>query len=117
MTDFRELACDVLVKVNCTFGEKVSYYPSQGGGPIEIQATFDDFFEQVDPDTEVVIASNQPTLLIKLTDIPFLPIKGDVVRIKANAFKMQTKAISYTVYDSQEDGQGGSELFMHKVSE
>lgn len=102
--DFRDCACDVLETALCTFGEDVLYLPKSGGRQ-SIRGIFDNKFEQVDPDTEVVVASNVYTLGIKLADLKRPPEKGDRVKIR-NVF--------YRVIDSQEDGVVGSELFLHR---
>ena len=103
--DFRELACEVLDLCECVFGEDVTYEPIRGGS-YEIRGIFDNQFEQVDPDTEVVIASNAPTLGVKLADLPGPPVKGDIVIIREKRFR---------VIDSQEDGVVGSTLLLHEV--
>lgn len=103
--DFRELACDVLDLCECVFGEDVTYEPKRGGS-YDIRGIFDNQFEQVDPDTEVVISSNSPTLGVKLADLPDVPVKGDMVIIRNKRFR---------VIDSQEDGVVGSILFLHEV--
>ena len=82
----------------------VTYIPRKGSR-FKIQAIFDGPFEQVDPDTEVLVASNQYTLGVKLADLPFPPCKGDRVSVRS---------VSYLVVDSQEDGQGGSEMILHR---
>jgi len=89
----------------CAFGEWVKYYPKLATGSFRIEAIFDGPFEQVDPDTEVVVASNQFSLGIKINDLPFLPAKGDKVTIRN---------VQYSVVDFNEDGQGGGELILHK---
>lgn len=106
VTDFREHVCDILDHSKCAFGEDVVYTP-RGQQPINIRGIFDREFQQVDPDTEIVIASNTPMLGVKLADIPFKPKKGDKVKIRN---------IEYKLTDAQEDGQGGASLILHKVS-
>ena len=104
---FGDCVGDLLDKATsgCAFGEPVTYYPKKATGGFKIQAIFDGPFEQVDPDTEVLVASNQYTLGVKLADLPFPPCKGDRVSVRS---------VSYLVVDSQEDGQGGSEMILHR---
>lgn len=103
--DFRDLACNILDAAKSCFGEAVIYIPKVGAS-LNIRGIYDNQFEQVDPDTEIVVANNQPTLGIKLKDLPLPPAKGDKVFIRD---------IEYKVIDSQEDGVAGATLFLHKV--
>ena len=59
-----------------------------------------------DPDTEEIVASNVPMIGIKAANIPFDPEQGDKVRIGKRLFE---------VTDSQEDGQGGIRIILHRV--
>lgn len=103
--DFRDLACNILDACKACFGESVKYVPKVGA-PFDIRGIFDNQFEQVDPDTEIVVASNQPTLGIKLADLPLPPAKGD---------KVFVRDLEYRVIDSQEDGVAGAVLFLHRT--
>lgn len=89
------------------FGESVRYEPIDGGR-YPILGVFDREFELIDPQTENVIASNRPALGIRLADLPQSPKEGDLVYIDATRE-------CFRVTDSQEDGQGGATLIMHKV--
>ena len=102
---FDDLSADILDEAKHAFGESVTYMPKSGGSHSVI-GIFNEIFSQVDPDTERVIASNQPTLGIKLDDIPVAPQKND---------KVIVRSISYRVYDSREDGEGGTQLFLYKI--
>jgi hypothetical protein len=107
-TDFLDHADDIAECCKFAFGEhneKVIYEPLAGGS-YTIVGIFDNQFEQLDPDTEQVIAANQPVIGVKLADLPSAPVKGD---------KVQIRGIWYRVYDSQEDGLAMSALFLHKV--
>lgn len=85
-------------------GEKIIYEYVEGG-TVEIDAIFDNEWEQVDPDTERVVSSNQPILGVKLKDLDRMPKTNDIVYIKRDNEK-------YVVHDSREDGQGGVSLFL-----
>jgi len=105
--DFRDLTCGLLETATCVFGEDVFYLPKSSNSKFPIRGIFDEVFEQVDADTETVIASTQPILGVKLADLPKNKVfKGDCFLIRK---------IRYVVKDSQEDGQGGSSIFLHKV--
>lgn len=105
-TNFQDLACDILEASKCAFGDKVpAQYLPKAGGSFPITGIFDNHFEQVDPDTEQVIASNQVTYGIKLKDLPNPPCKGD---------KLIRCGKTFLVIDSQEDGVVGAILFLHE---
>lgn len=105
---FDELASGVQESIKCTFGETqtVTYLP-KAGGSIDIVAVFNDQHTAVDPDTEQVVASNVITLGVKLSDLPAAPVKGDKVSVTK-------RGKTYRVSDSQEDGQGWTELYLHE---
>lgn len=105
-TDFRDLANGIWDCAKDAFGIDVTYKP-KAGGTFKIRGIFDNAFEQVDPDTEQVVAMNQPILGIKNADMPFKISKGDIVIIEKT---------TYRVVDSQEDGVAGSSLLLHKVA-
>lgn len=105
MRDFRERVDRVLKHCTKTFGESVQYYP-QSGGSHKLQAIFDNEFESVDPETEQVISSNQPVLGVNLNDVNFELRTNDSVKVRNLRFK---------IIEVREDGQGGAQLFLHKV--
>jgi len=104
-TDFEELDCSIMKVAKECLGEKIKYFPKVGC-PLEFRGIFDNNFEQVDPDTEIVIASNQPVLGIKKKDLPLPAEKGDKVFIKD---------IEYRVEDAQEDGPAAVVLFLKRT--
>ena len=103
---FKELVGGLLDVAIPTFGESIDYRPKKGGS-FTIDAVFDESFEQVDPNSEEIVASNVPVIGIKASNIPFPPEQGDEVRIDQRRFK---------VTDSQEDGQGGISVFMYELT-
>ena len=114
MSSFKDKVGNLLDVAIFTFGEKLKdgstaiEYRPKDGLPYKIPGVFDRNFEIVDPDTEVVIASNIPRLGIKLKDLVCSPIKGDEVLIQAELFRVD---------DSQEDGQGGATLVLHRIAD
>ena len=96
--------CSLDLLTTC-LGEQVVYFPCRGGS-VEIDAVFDRSYVSVDPETEQVISTNEPMLGVRLADLPFKPQKNDSVLICGEKFK---------VIDSQEDGQGGASLLLHRV--
>jgi len=107
MQDFKGKVNRLLSVAIPTFGEQVEYRPTRGGR-YSMQAVFDDEYRSVDPDSQTVVSTNLPRIGVNLADLPWPPDKGDLIYIRGETFKL---------YDSQEDGQGGATLFMHKLQE
>lgn len=105
MVDFRDRVDKVLKSCTREFGEDCTYYPSDRNGSYKLRGIFDNDWQQVDPDTEQVISSNQPVLGVNLFDLNFEIKPGGKVKIRN---------LMYKIYDVREDGQGGASLLMHK---
>lgn len=88
-----------------TFGEPVVYVP-QGRSAVSITAIFDAVFEELDPNTGAIIVSKKPVLGIREADLSFTPREGDNVLIRET---------NYRVVEVMTDGQGGSQLRLHKA--
>lgn len=102
--EWDQLVDDLLEVTIETFDkESVVFVPCQGSR-FKVKAVFDKEFENLDVQTENVIASNQPALGIKLSDFPRPPTKKDVFIVDN---------IEYSIEDVQEDGQGGATVFLH----
>jgi len=104
-TDFKDLGSGILDVAKSCMGEDVTFRPKSGGS-FKIRGIFDDSFEQIDPDTEKVIAGNQPVLGVNLNDFSKKIQKQDIFIIRS---------IQYRVVDVQEDGVTGATCFLHKV--
>lgn len=103
---FDDIACDIIEHAKCAFGITAQYRP-KAGGSFSIVGIFDNQFEQVDPDTEIIVTSNAPMFDVKTKDLRGGKAeKGDQVKIKE---------ILYKVIDSQEDGLAATKLILHKV--
>lgn len=103
---FDDMACDIVDCAIDVLGITAQYRPKIGG-PFQIGGIFDNQFEQVDPDTEIVITSNAPMFDVKTKDLRGGKAeKGDQIKIKT---------ILYKVIDSQEDGLAATKLILHKV--
>lgn len=102
---FKDLYSCMLDTLIPCFGETICYRP-RSGGTFTIKAVFDRDAIQVDPSTEEVVASNLPKIGIKLAELPGRPEQGDRVDIEKESFY---------VTDSQEDGQGGASLLLHRM--
>lgn len=89
-----------------TLGITVSYAPAAGGGPHTIQGIFDNGVTQVDSGLEVADLRPRPTLMVRISDLPARPKRGD--RVTANGTQ-------YTVEETREDGQGGTVLMLYKT--
>jgi len=106
--DFDTLTDDLIELCKSTFGENVRFEP-KAGGSFEVRVIFDNRFEQVDPQTEVVVASNQPVVGVKLSDFEEL-----VNRIeKRDVFVIREQ--TYEVVEVQEDTQGHAKVLLHLV--
>ena len=104
---FRDKTSKLLDSALSVFGEenKILFRP-KSGGTFTIRGIFDETWEEVDPETLLVISSTQPNVGIKTSELGFTPMSGDEVDIIG---------VSYRITDVQEDGQGGDTLFLHKV--
>lgn len=92
---------------NCltTFGEPITYIP-KGQPAVVMTGIFDDLYESVDPNTGVIITSQQPVLGIRDVDLGQTPRQDDQVLVRG---------ILYRVKEVQTDGQSGSKLYLHKA--
>lgn len=102
---FDKLTAGIQDNIKGAFGEDAEYEPKKGGS-ISIVGVFNDKFLFVDPQTQQVVSSQQPTFGVKLSDLGAPPAKGDGVTIRGK---------KYLVHDSQEDGEGWLNLFLHEV--
>lgn len=103
--DFTKMADGVANRAVGVFGETVTYIPLKGA-QFSITGIFDNLFEQIDPDTERVVASNQPNLGFREEDLPKPPEKGDRVKLRGK---------TYRIVDSQEDGVAMIRVMLHEV--
>ena len=95
------------------FGEKMTYRPL-AGGRFTLKAVFDQNFEQITPDTEVIVSVNAPRIEAKLSRFRGAPRQGDKVEI----YNTDRKLIEeYEVNEIQEDGQGGVVLHLTLLSD
>lgn len=107
MVDFRDRVDRVLNHCKRVIGEDCVYI-SPSGSEHPIRGIFGNEHNVVDPDTERVISANQPMLGINLFDFKDIDLsrKG----------KVRIRNLTYNIYDIQDDGQGGSELYLHRVN-
>jgi len=101
---FDDLAGDLVSCAVDILGISAEYMPLSGGSYL-IDGIFDKLFEQVDPDTEIVVASQAPMFDVKTKDLKAEPVKGDKIKIKG---------IVYKVTDSQEDGVAAIKLVLQR---
>lgn len=104
---FSNLAAQTQNAAKVTFGEDVVYSPNEGEDVAAV-GVFSKVYELVDPDTENLVSSDQPTLGIKDSDFPKVVEKNEVFTIREKV---------YRVRDSQADGEGWTRLFLYEVSE
>lgn len=103
---FRNLSELALGAITKTLGEPVTYTPTAGSAA-SIKGVFNEKYEQVDPDTRATISTDQPNLLIRLSDLAAAPAEGDQVVIRTKTYK---------VFDWKPDGEGGSLLLLHEAA-
>lgn len=101
---FGDLTAQVHAQIQSTFGETIVYEPLSGGS-FSIEGVFNDRYTGVDPATEQLVTSVQPTLGVKLSDLAAPPAKGDFVTIRN---------VKYRIREIQEDGEGWINLFLFK---
>lgn len=86
-------------------GEPVSY--AQSGTSYSVRGLFSSAFQAVDPATGNPVSMNQPVLTVPLADLPVTPRAGDTVTVRG---------LLYKVRDTQEDGEAGVHLLLHRTS-
>jgi DNA-binding beta-propeller fold protein YncE len=104
--EFKNKVQRVLGYVTKHLGED-AVYTSCNSAPRTVRVVFDNDFEIIDPDTETVISSQAPVILVRLSDF------GDKIR-ENERFNMD--GIDYKVWSVQEDGQGGARVTLHRLS-
>jgi len=87
------------------FGEACEYRPLTGA-PYAVTGIFNLISADVLGAPGVAVQSHEPTLGVKLADLAAAPKQGDKVLIRA---------VEYRIARLEDDGEGGSLLFLHKV--
>lgn len=100
MVDFEK----VMAVCTDTFGKPAEYLPAAGGSK-SIRGVFANASVTVDLGG-VETPMMAPTLGVRLLDLPGRPARADRVIIVG---------VTYKVLDSQEDGEGGTTLILHKA--
>ncbi len=108
---FHDKVASVLGICTETFGEDLFYTPKLTGRAVQLRAIFDENFIQLDPNSDALVATNQPAIGVRLSDLPDVPREGDKLRRYYLG-----KTTEWKVVDAQEDGQGGARLVLHRVS-
>jgi hypothetical protein len=104
--NWRKMTDGLLVRGRNIFGETIVYTPVSDAFPRVISAIFSTAHVTVDADTKSVVSSNEPTLDVRLADLPFEPDEGD---------RVDVGAVAYTVTDRRDDGHGGSRLILRAI--
>ena len=101
------LADSVLKTAIATFKTAAIYTPlNQGLAPVTISGVFDIPNLSVDPTTGAPVDSFQPTLGVRIADLPAFPEFGDTVTINTKI---------YRILEAREDTQGGAVLVLNKL--
>lgn len=77
------------------------------GTPVSLNVVWDRPNHNVDPQTGAPVHSTGPQAGIRLADLSFAPMAGDMIAIKG---------VNYQILDFIEDGQGGAELMLKDLS-
>lgn len=73
---------------------------------VAVEGIFSRVHQEVDPDTGAPISVSQPTLGVRLSDLPFAP-EADLTEVTA-------EGSTFLVRDIQLDGQGMAILVLHE---
>lgn len=88
-----------------SLGETMTY-KHKGGGSVNITAVWNREHQTVDPDTEVIVSSNNPHIGVQLSDLLKPPKDDDQVVFQGD---------TYRVVDVEEDGQGAAQIVLFKT--
>lgn len=102
---FSDLTGMVLQAVTTALGEDITYTPVATGVPVSVRAVFNERF--IELDGGIPVQTFQPHIFLRLSDLAASPVQGDGVTVRA---------VVYTVSKSENDGEGGSILFLRKTS-
>lgn len=106
MVDWAKATDAVISICRDTFGKQVSYTLVGGGGTVSIDGIFEAQHVALRVGSGPESSMVAPALGIRLADLPRKPAKGDFVTVDS---------VNYRVSDSQEDGQGGATLILHRA--
>jgi len=102
-----DLANSVLTTAIATFKTDAIYTPiNQDLAPVSIVGVFDIPNLSVDPNTGAPVDSFQPTLGVRVADLPAFPEMGDTVTVNSKV---------YRVLEAREDTQGGAILILNRL--
>ncbi len=88
-----------------SLGEEMEYRYKRGGST-DITAIWNRQHTTVDPDTEVVVSTNDPNIGVQLKDLRAYPVENDEVHFNGDKYK---------VVDVEDDGQGAAQLMLYKL--
>lgn len=117
MSEWPELANDVLAVCMDSFAVPVVHLPDAGGGPYSRRGSYAAAAQAVDLKTEVPVSSASPSLGIQLSEWVVAPEEEDVVRIEAAVavrLGLGVANVDFIVEDVQRDGQGGAKLILKR---
>jgi hypothetical protein len=80
-------------------------YVFESGTSIEIDAVYSERAEEIETQHETKIASSKLRLYVRLSDLTEQYGEGD---------KVTVRSVTYSVYNPQEDGDGGVEFTLHE---
>jgi len=98
---FAKAAADMIAKL----GEDFTYI-TEGGDAITVRGVYEDQYQEVDPQTQVAVISQQPMLFCRLQDLPETRGRGDRITVRGE---------TYRVREEQPDGYGNTDIYLHRV--
>ena len=102
----QDLANRILTAAVNRLGEPVTY--SRGSSDTDINGIFSETVSSVDVDTGLAVVSEQPSLLIKASDLSITPEAGDRVTVAGDR--------EFIVRETRSDGEGGLSLLLYKAT-
>lgn len=110
--EFKNKVQRVLGHVTQHLGQDATYYPCKGES-LTVRVVFDNDYEIVDPNTEAVISSNAPIILVRLSDFPAEISENEIFQM---SLEIGGPNLKYKVWSVQEDGQGGARVTLHRLA-
>lgn len=100
----QDLANRILSAATSSLGETVTY--NRAGTDYQIKAIFSEMFSDIDVDTGLRITTEQPSLILNLSDLPTEPRGNDVVTVADGR--------EFSVRETRPDGEGGMTLLLYE---
>jgi hypothetical protein len=105
---FGQLISDTLDTCKQVFGEEVTLHPA-GEADVPLQGLFKEAHQELDPQTgDLVVTSSQPSVRVKLADLP----DGELVALDA---EITARGTRYAIIDQHPIGYGDVLIVLQEV--